>query len=153
MTGARPRRNPSIPAYALTSTFATTEEFHDVAEQCLAAGYRGIKLHAWGDARREHMNLADVIRAGAATFGVRVGTILRGGVTGGRAHRPLADAFRIRAEVHGSDIPHHHLCMRRPGLGARPHRPRDRTSPRLRVPRGTRPLRRGTHRLSRLTRT
>ena len=23
----------------------------------------------------------------------------------------LADAFRLRAEVHGSDIPNHHLCM------------------------------------------
>jgi L-alanine-DL-glutamate epimerase-like enolase superfamily enzyme len=23
----------------------------------------------------------------------------------------LADAYRLRAEVHGSDIPNHHLCM------------------------------------------
>jgi L-alanine-DL-glutamate epimerase-like enolase superfamily enzyme len=36
----------AIPAYASTSTFATTEEFLDVADQCLALGYRGIKLHA-----------------------------------------------------------------------------------------------------------
>lgn len=43
----------SIPAYASTSTFATTEEFLDVADQCLALGYAGIKLHAWGDARRD----------------------------------------------------------------------------------------------------
>jgi L-alanine-DL-glutamate epimerase-like enolase superfamily enzyme len=41
----------SIPAYASTVTFDTTEEFLDVADQCLAAGFRAIKLHAWGDAR------------------------------------------------------------------------------------------------------
>lgn len=42
-----------IPAYASTVTFATTEEFLDVADQCLAAGFRAIKLHAWGDAHRD----------------------------------------------------------------------------------------------------
>ncbi|MBM9508717.1 enolase C-terminal domain-like protein [Actinacidiphila acididurans] len=178
----------AIPAYASTSTFATTEEFLHVADQCLALGYRGIKLHAWGDARRDaalcqalrahvgpdvplmydgsagfdlpdaiylghalseadylwyeepmrefsvsayqrladavhvpllvaetsdgaHMNSADFIKAGAATFGVRAGTTLRGGITGAMRTAHLADAFRLRAEVHGSDIPNHHLCM------------------------------------------
>lgn len=43
----------SIPAYASTVTFATTEEFLDVADQCLEYGFRAIKLHAWGDARRD----------------------------------------------------------------------------------------------------
>jgi L-alanine-DL-glutamate epimerase-like enolase superfamily enzyme len=178
----------AIPAYASTSTFATTEEFLDVADQCLSLGYHGIKLHAWGDARRDarlcqalrahvgpevplmydgsagfdlpdaihlgralaeaeylwyeepmrefsvsayqrlaesvsvpllvaetsdgaHMNSADFIKAGAATFGVRAGTTLRGGITGAMRTAHLADAFRVRAEVHGSDIPNHHLCM------------------------------------------
>ncbi|MFD4599367.1 enolase C-terminal domain-like protein [Streptomyces sp. NPDC058464] len=178
----------AIPAYASTSTFATTEEFLDVADQCLDLGYRGIKLHAWGDARRDadlclalrehvgpdvplmydgsagfdlpdairlgralseadylwyeepmrefsvsayqqlaaavdvpllvaetsdgvHMNSADFIRAGAATFGVRASTNLRGGITGAMRTAHLADAYRLRAEVHGSDIPNHHLCM------------------------------------------
>jgi L-alanine-DL-glutamate epimerase-like enolase superfamily enzyme len=178
----------AIPAYASTSTFATTEEFLDVADQCLALGYRGIKLHAWGDARKDaklclalrhhigddtplmydgsagfdlpdaiylgkalaeadylwyeepmrefsvsayqrlaesvavpllvaetsdgvHMNSADFIKAGAATFGVRAGTTLRGGITGAMRTAHLADAYRVRAEVHGSDIPNHHLCM------------------------------------------
>jgi L-alanine-DL-glutamate epimerase-like enolase superfamily enzyme len=178
----------AIPAYASTTTFATTEEFLDVADQCLALGYRGIKLHAWGDARRDaklclalrqhvgediplmydgsagfdlpdaiylgkalseadylwyeepmrefsisayqrlaesvavpllvaetsdgvHMNSADFIKAGAATFGVRAGTTLRGGITGAMRTAHLADAYRLRAEVHGSDIPNHHLCM------------------------------------------
>jgi L-alanine-DL-glutamate epimerase-like enolase superfamily enzyme len=43
----------SLPAYASTSTFATIEEFLDVADQALALGYRGIKLHSWGDAVRD----------------------------------------------------------------------------------------------------
>ena len=177
-----------IPAYASTSTFGSTEEFFDVADQCLALGYRGVKLHAWGDARRDaelilalrehvgpdvplmydgsagfdlpdaihvgrrcprpstsgtrsrcassasaptsasselvdvpllvaetsdgaHMNSADFIASGAATFGVRASTTLRGGITGAMRTAHLADAYRLRAEVHGSDIPNHHLCM------------------------------------------
>jgi L-alanine-DL-glutamate epimerase-like enolase superfamily enzyme len=178
----------SIPAYASTTTFATTAEFLDVADQSLALGYQGIKLHAWGDAVRDarlcvalrdhvgpdvplmydgsaafdlpdairlgkalseadylwyeepmrefsvtaygrlaqsvsvpllvaetsdgaHMNSADFIAAGAATFGVRTGTTLRGGITGAMRTAHLADAYRLRAEVHGSDIPNQHLCM------------------------------------------
>ena len=177
-----------IPAYASTSTFATVEEFLHVADQVTALGYRAIKLHAWGDARRDaalaqalrdhvgpelplmydgsagfdlpdarylgaalteagylwyeepmrefsvsayaqlaravgvpllvaetsdgaHMNSADFIAAGAATFGVRASTTLRGGVTGAMRTAHLADAYRLRAEVHGSDIPNQHLCM------------------------------------------
>jgi L-alanine-DL-glutamate epimerase-like enolase superfamily enzyme len=177
-----------IPAYASTSTFSTVEEFLDVADQSLELGYTAIKLHAWGDARRDaelcealrahvgdqvplmydgsagfdlpdaiylgnaladqgylwyeepmrefsitayarlaravsvpllvaetsdgaHMNSADFISAGAATFGVRAGTTLRGGITGAMRTAHLADAYRLRAEVHGSDIPNHHLCM------------------------------------------
>ena len=43
----------SIPAYASTVTFGSVEEYLDVATQCLALGYPAIKLHAWGDARRD----------------------------------------------------------------------------------------------------
>lgn len=43
----------SIAAYASTVTFASTEEYLDVADQCLAYGFRAIKLHAWGDACRD----------------------------------------------------------------------------------------------------
>ena len=42
-----------IQAYASTVTFATTEEFMEVADQCLEHGFKAIKLHAWGDARRD----------------------------------------------------------------------------------------------------
>ena len=42
-----------IPACASTTTFATIEEFLDVADQCLELGYPAIKLHAWGDARAD----------------------------------------------------------------------------------------------------
>jgi L-alanine-DL-glutamate epimerase-like enolase superfamily enzyme len=42
-----------IPAYASTVTFETTEEFLHVADQCLDYGFRAIKLHAWGDYRKD----------------------------------------------------------------------------------------------------
>ncbi|HTJ69917.1 MAG TPA: enolase C-terminal domain-like protein [Actinospica sp.] len=177
-----------IPAYASTSTFDTVQEYLDVADQCLGLGYVGVKLHAWGDVRRDaalitalrehvgpdiplmydgsagfdlpdsiyvgralsdakylwyeepmrefsvsayrqlvkhvdvpllvaetsdgaHMNSADFIAAGAATFGVRASTTLRGGITGAMRTAHLADSYRVRAEVHGSDIPNRHLCM------------------------------------------
>jgi L-alanine-DL-glutamate epimerase-like enolase superfamily enzyme len=47
--GARDR----IPAYASTVTFRDTAEFLDVADQCLAYGFTAIKLHAWGDPKRD----------------------------------------------------------------------------------------------------
>jgi L-alanine-DL-glutamate epimerase-like enolase superfamily enzyme len=43
----------AIPAYASTVTYASVEEFLDVADQFLEHGFRAIKLHAWGDARRD----------------------------------------------------------------------------------------------------
>lgn len=177
----------SIPAYASTVTFATTEEFLEVADQCLALGYPAIKLHAWGDAHRDaalcqalrrhvgdqtplmydgsagfdlpdaiylghalaeagylwyeepmrefsitaykqlaaavrvpllvaetsdgaHMNTADFIAAGCAVF-VRTSSGLKGGLTGGMRIAHLADAFRLRAEVHGGGLVNQHLCM------------------------------------------
>ncbi len=42
-----------IPAYASTVTFETTEEFLHVADQCLEYGFPAIKLHAWGDYRKD----------------------------------------------------------------------------------------------------
>jgi L-alanine-DL-glutamate epimerase-like enolase superfamily enzyme len=178
----------AIPAYASTVTFSSEEEYLDVADQCLELGYPAIKLHAWGDARRDarlcarlrehvggdiplmydgsagfdlpdaiylgkaladadylwyeepmrefsitayqwlarsvqvpllvaetsdgaHMNSADFIAAGCATFGVRASTQLRGGFTGAMRTAHLADAYRLRAEVHGPEIPNRHLCM------------------------------------------
>lgn len=58
-----------------------------------------------------HMNSADFIAAGCATFGVRASTQLRGGFTGAMRTAHLADAYRLRAEVHGPEIPNRHLCM------------------------------------------
>lgn len=43
----------SIPAYASTATFRDIPEYLDVARQCLELGYPAIKLHAWGDPRRD----------------------------------------------------------------------------------------------------
>ena len=42
-----------IPAYASTSTFGSTAEYLDVVTQCIELGYPALKLHAWGDARRD----------------------------------------------------------------------------------------------------
>ena len=47
-----------------------------------------------------HMNTGDFIAAGAASF-VRTSAELRGGITGAMRIAHLADAFRLRAEVHG----------------------------------------------------
>jgi L-alanine-DL-glutamate epimerase-like enolase superfamily enzyme len=58
-----------------------------------------------------HMNSADFIRAGAATYGVRASAGMRGGVTGSLRTAHLADAFRVRAEVHGMELANQHLCM------------------------------------------
>lgn len=57
-----------------------------------------------------HMNTADFIAAGCAAF-VRTSATLRGGITGAMRTAHLADAFHIRAEVHGGGIIHQHLCM------------------------------------------
>lgn len=52
----------AIPAYASTVTYSDVEEYLDVADQCLALGYRAIKLHAWGDPR-EDARLIAALRA------------------------------------------------------------------------------------------
>lgn len=51
-----------IPAYASTVTYGSIEEFLEIADQCLEAGFRAIKLHAWGDARRD-ARLGEALRA------------------------------------------------------------------------------------------
>jgi L-alanine-DL-glutamate epimerase-like enolase superfamily enzyme len=43
----------SVPAYASTVTFGSIAEYLDVADQCLELGFPAIKLHAWGEARRD----------------------------------------------------------------------------------------------------
>lgn len=176
----------SIPAYASTVTFSTVEEFLDVADQCLEAGFRAIKLHAWGDARKDahlgqalrahvgpdidlmydgsagfdlldaiylgralgeadylwyeepmrefsiqaysrlhekvdvpllsgetsdgaHFNIADFISARAADL-VRTSVGFKGGVTGALRVAHLADAYHMRAEVHGGGAPNLHVA-------------------------------------------
>ncbi|WP_127355442.1 enolase C-terminal domain-like protein [Actinacidiphila soli] len=58
-----------------------------------------------------HMNTADFIVAGVATFGVRASASTRGGITGALRTAHLAEAFRTRAEVLGDEIPSQHLSM------------------------------------------
>ena len=175
-----------IPAYASTVTFETTEEYLECADQCLAYGFRAIKLHAWGEARADaelcqrlrdhvgpdvdlmydgsagfdlvealyvgraceeagylwyeepmrefnieahrrlterlsipllvaetsdgcHFNVADFIARGAAGM-VRTSTHYKGGITGGLRIAHLAEAFNLRAEVHGGGPANLHLA-------------------------------------------
>ena len=51
----------SISAYASTVTFGSIAEYLDVATQCLELGYPAIKLHAWGDARKD-ARLSEALR-------------------------------------------------------------------------------------------
>jgi L-alanine-DL-glutamate epimerase-like enolase superfamily enzyme len=57
-----------------------------------------------------HCNTADFIVSGAASY-VRTSAELRGGITGAMRIAHLADAFRLRAEVHGMGNYSQHLCM------------------------------------------
>ena len=68
----------SVPCYASTATFASIEEFLEVVDQCLELGFTAIKLHAWGDVRkdgelctrlREHVgDDVDLLYDGSAAF-------------------------------------------------------------------------------------
>src|SRR5579871_2308316 len=42
-----------VPAYASTVTWDTLEEYERHIKECLDAGFRAFKLHAWGDARED----------------------------------------------------------------------------------------------------
>jgi len=177
----------SIQAYASTVTFGSIEEFLEVADQCLELGYPAIKLHAFGDAKKDaelctrlrehvgddiplmydgsagfdlmdatylghaldaagylwyeepmrefsvtaykwlgervkiplllgevtdgaHMSAGDFVATGVASA-LRTSTFLRGGFTGAMRIAHLADAYHLRAEVHGMGLESAHLCM------------------------------------------
>ena len=57
-----------------------------------------------------HWNTADFIASGCATA-VRTSAALRGGITGALRVAHLADAFMMRAEVHGAGPVSRELCM------------------------------------------
>jgi L-alanine-DL-glutamate epimerase-like enolase superfamily enzyme len=176
-----------IPAYASTASFSSEEEYLDVIDQCLELGFPAVKLHAWGDARRDaalalrvrehvgdalpllfdgsggydladavylgralsssgydwfeepmseysvtahrmladrvdvplilaeitqgaHQSAGDYIASGAAV-GVRVSGELKGGITGALRVAATADAYSMRAEVHGPGTVSAMLCM------------------------------------------
>jgi L-alanine-DL-glutamate epimerase-like enolase superfamily enzyme len=85
-------------------------EFSVTAYRALAAAVR-VPLLVAETSDGAHMNSADFIAAGVATFGVRTGVATRGGITGSMRTAHLADSFRVRAEVLGGDLPGRHLCM------------------------------------------
>jgi L-alanine-DL-glutamate epimerase-like enolase superfamily enzyme len=84
-------------------------EFNVTAYQWLAQRVR-VPLNVGETSDGVHMNTADFIQSGCATF-VRTSTELRGGFTGAMRIAHLADAFRLRAEPHGNTIYARHLCM------------------------------------------
>lgn len=49
-----------VQAYASTVTYDTTDQFLRVADYCLEQGYKAIKLHAWGDVRKDAKLCADL---------------------------------------------------------------------------------------------
>lgn len=51
-----------IPCYASTVTYSSIEEFLDIADQCIDYGFRAIKLHAWGDPKKD-AKLGQALRA------------------------------------------------------------------------------------------
>jgi L-alanine-DL-glutamate epimerase-like enolase superfamily enzyme len=57
-----------------------------------------------------HMSAGDFVATGVASA-LRVSTFLRGGFTGAMRIAHLADAFHLRAEVHGMGLEQAHLCM------------------------------------------
>jgi L-alanine-DL-glutamate epimerase-like enolase superfamily enzyme len=69
-----------------------------------------VPLHVAETSDGAHMNTADFIASGCASF-VRASVDLRGGFTGAMRTAHLADSFRLRAEPHGNTITSRHLCM------------------------------------------
>jgi L-alanine-DL-glutamate epimerase-like enolase superfamily enzyme len=57
-----------------------------------------------------HWNTADFIESCAVTY-VRTSATFKGGITGAMMIANLADAFGMRAEVHGGGFDNEHLCM------------------------------------------
>lgn len=51
-----------IPCYASTVTYSSIEEFLEIADQCIDYGFRAIKLHAWGDPKKD-AKLGQALRA------------------------------------------------------------------------------------------
>jgi L-alanine-DL-glutamate epimerase-like enolase superfamily enzyme len=56
-----------------------------------------------------YFNIADFIAANATDL-VRTSTHYKGGFTGGLRVAHIADAFHMRAEVHGGGLPNLHLA-------------------------------------------
>jgi L-alanine-DL-glutamate epimerase-like enolase superfamily enzyme len=84
-------------------------EFSVTAYKWLAERVR-VPLHIAETSDGAHMNTADFIASGCATY-VRTSVELRGGFTGALRTAHLADAYRLRAEPAGPSITSRNLCM------------------------------------------
>ena len=85
-------------------------EFNVTAYQRLAQAV-AVPLRVAETSDGAHMHSADFSAAGAATFGVRASATMRAGMTGALRTAHLAEAFRLRAEVLGDEMPSRHLSM------------------------------------------
>jgi L-alanine-DL-glutamate epimerase-like enolase superfamily enzyme len=70
----------------------------------------GVPLNVAETVPGSHMSAGDYVASGCATY-LRTSAVLRGGITGALRIAHLADAYRLRAEVHGNTISARHLCM------------------------------------------
>lgn len=83
---------------------------YNVSSCRLLAERVGVPLNVAETVPGAHMSAADYLASGCATY-LRASAGLRGGITGAMRIAHLADAFRVRAEVHGAGIASRHLCM------------------------------------------
>lgn len=70
----------------------------------------GVPLNVAETVPGAHMSAGDYVASGCATY-LRTSAALRGGITGAMRIAHLADAYRLRAEIHGNTISARHLCM------------------------------------------
>lgn len=70
----------------------------------------GVPLLVAESAEGPTLNVVDFISSGCAEY-VHTGELYRTGITGAMRVAHLADAFLLRAEVHGSGLVAAHLCM------------------------------------------
>lgn len=79
-----------VPCYASTVTYRDVPQYLRIADRCLEAGFRAIKLHAWGEVRRD----AELAHALRRHVGDEV-TLLYDGSAG----FDLVDALRLGHEL------------------------------------------------------
>jgi L-alanine-DL-glutamate epimerase-like enolase superfamily enzyme len=105
---ARAALRCSIPSLIVISAFPANPSSSGFAKQL--AGAVDVPLLVGETTEGAHFNMADFIHSGAATY-VRTSAQFKGGVTGALRIAHLAEAYLLKAEVHGMGVVNRHLCM------------------------------------------